>query len=253
MKRFTVFLLIAVMIMGCFGCSNIKDSDEPVIIRGDAVELLTDLGIPETFLCDIETADIAVMHDELKDAELGEIKFTELIDGDMHLSMLIVPIKDGSVLSRTVTDCIKIYGTYTWTNSGITLSREDEMKLTWGKEILALSDDGKFTRAYKGKADGSKMECIYDERGFASVGSKDARWFHPITFGAGKHLQKGAFRIVLIPTDTYTKVCPVEESKEKIVEIGLEYIVHRRGKSTGNANKEEIYMLSSETELYIPE
>jgi len=113
----------------------------------------------------------------------------------------------------------------------------------------------KLTSAYKGKADGSKMKCHYDEKGFARRGMGSAGWYHPIVFGADEHIQKGVFGVVIAPTYTKVRVIPTEGAEKIDTEIGLEYMVHERVKISFDKTEEQekVYKLSAETELYIPQ
>ena len=246
MKRITLWLLIAALIITCCGCRA-----EPVIPNGSnaaakqIVELI-EMGIPEAFIANLENEDLGVMYQDLNGMELGEIKFVDTVEGDLHLRMLIVPVGDG--WNKGPGDCIRIYGTYQWNNSVITLPKEDYMKLTWDKELLLLGEDSKQTRSYKAKADGSKMECYYDENGFAHIGQGDAGWYHEIKFGIGKHLQKGAFGIILIPVHTYDRVIQTNQAEKTQTEISLEYTVDRPLSS-----KSETYKVSDKTTLYLTE
>ena len=92
------------------------------------------------------------------------------------------------------------------------------------------------------------MKCHYDERSFAHIGQGDAGCFHPIKADAGKHMQKGFFSLILLPTYTPTQVLPVDSIEMTESEIELEYIVHYFG-----IQAEETYSISAEAELYIPE
>ena len=168
-------------------------------------------------------------------------------------NLIIVPVKEGCTISRTTTDCIRVYGTYVWNNRGITFSRDDEMELTFAGEYLLNGSDRKLTRSYKGKSDGSKMKCIYDESGFAGLGLEYLRWYHPVKLGIGKHVQKGVFGLVLAPTYTLAKVNPLESAEKVEVDISLEYIVHKRVKKVNNTQEEEPLKLTLKTELFIPE
>ncbi|MBQ6899482.1 MAG: hypothetical protein IJN72_01455 [Firmicutes bacterium] len=251
MKRFTILLLITVIVLGCFGCSNEMPGDK--LVDADFITALTDKGIPEKFLENLETADLMVMHDELLDVELGEIKFTETITDEAKINMLIVPVKDGCTISRTTCDCIRVYGTYIWNNRGITFSREDEIELTYDGKYLSNGSDLKLTRSYKGKPDGSKMKCIYDESGFATLGQGYSRWYHPVKLGFGKHVQKGVFGLVLAPTYMYAKVHPLESAEKIEIDVSLEYKVHKRVKKANATQEDEPHKLILKTELYIPE
>lgn len=251
MKRFAVLLLVAVMIMGYFGCSAEVSGDR--LLARDFIAGLTEKGIPEEFLRNLESDDLMVMYDELMDADLGEIEFAETGADNLMFNLLIVPVKDGCTISRTTSDCIRVYGTYVWNNRGITFSRDDEMELTYDGEYLLNGSDRKLTRSYKGKSDGSKMKRIYDESGFAGLGLDYSRWYHPVKTGFGKHVQKGVFGLVLAPTDTYAKVHPLESAEKAEIDISLEYIVHKRVKKVNDKQENEPHKLTIKTELYIPD
>ena len=243
MKRITLCLLIATMMIICYGCgaeSGINNDD--ILATKQIVELI-EMGIPEAFIADLEVDDIDVMYQELNGTELGEVKFNETSEGDLRLNMLIVPVS----VEGGVRDCIRIYSTYQWSNSGITIPRSNEMKVSWDEEYFLLGDDRKLTRSYKVKADESKMKCTYDESRFAKIRFGAAHWYHPIKFGVGKHLQKGVSGMVLIPVDGHCKVLATDQAEKIETEISLEYIVH--GLVKANAEK-ETYKASDKTELY---
>jgi len=138
-------------------------------------------------------------------------------------------------------------------NEVITFSREDEMELTYDGTYLLNGSDLKLTRSYKGKSDGSKMKCIYDESGFAGLGQGYSRWYHPVKPGFGKHVQKGVFGLVLAPTYTDAKVHPLESAEKIEIDVSLEYRVHKRIKKANNTKEKEPHKLTLKTALYIPQ
>ena len=246
MKQFTVILLILILITS--GCSRTAELEVPDINRADAISALTGQGIPESFLQNLEQADLTHMYEDLNGMELGTVQLKTATPENLELSILTVPVSGGFKTGSTVYDCIRVYGTYMWNNSGLTLPREDEIKLNWNEDHLLAADDNKVTRSYKGSAEGSKMKCHYDEPGFAHIGQDEAGWFHPIKAGAGKHMQKGFFSLILLPTDTSAQMLPVNSIEMTESEIELEYIVHRFG-----IQAEDIHSVSAAAELYIPE
>ena len=251
MKRFTAILLIFIWI-SC-GCSSTEEPEVPDINREDITAALTEKGVPESFLQNLELTDLTVMYEDMNGMELGTVKLAETAPENLQLSILAVPVSCAWKKDNTVYDCIRVYGTYTWNNSGLTMPREDEIKLSWNEDHLLLADHSskapnKVTRSYKGNAEGNKMKCHYDEPSFAHIGQGDAGWFHPIKADAGKHMQKGFFSLILLPTYTPTQVLPVDSIEMTESEIELEYIVHYFG-----IQAEETYSISAEAELYIPE
>ncbi len=243
MKRITVCLLIATMMMTCYGCGAEPAINNDAIISAKQIVELIEMGIPEAFIADLEVDDIDVMYQELNGMELGEVKFNETDEGDLRLNMLIVPVS----VEGGVRDCIRIYSTYHWNNSGITIPRSNEMKVSWDKEYFLIEDDRKLTRSYKAKADESKMKCTYDESRFARIRFGAAHWYQSIEFGIGKHLQKGVSGMALIPVDGHCKVLATDQAEKIETEISLEYIVH--GLVKANAEK-ETYKTSNKIELY---
>lgn len=246
MKRITIYFLIATILIVLCGCGASQVSNDESLTVAKQIEELIEMGIPESFILNLEEDDVYVMYKELKGMELGTVKFTETVEDNLQLNMLTVPVCDG--MERHAGDCFRIYGTYQWNNRGITLPSEDEMRVTWDKDILLLGDDSKLTRSYKGNADGTQMECYYDESGFADIGQGKAGWYHPVKAGAGKHVQKGTFGILLMPVHTYDRVIPVDRANKKEIKISLEYIVYGLFGSQQNSCK-----ISAETELYTTE
>ena len=246
MKRTILCLLMAVLIAAGCGCGDKPVTSDNNNAAAISITELAEMGIPEIFLADLEDEDLGVMHQELGSRELGEIQFKETVEGDLRLRMLIVPVCDG--LKWHEGDCIRVYGTYQWDNQGITLPREDEMRLSWDEELFLLGDSTILTRSYKAKADGTGVECHDDVSVFAHIGQGDAGWYHKMKSGAGSHLQKGVFGLVLMPVHTYNRVVPTEQAKKTETDINLEYTVHGLFGSS-----KDTYTLSEKTELYITE
>lgn len=246
MKRITIYLLIAAIITISCSCGANQVSNGDSLTATKQIEDLIEMGIPESFILNLEEDDVDIMYQELEGMELGKVEFSETVEDNLQLNMLTVPVCDG--LEKHAGDCFRIYGTYQWNNRGITLPSEDEMRMTWDEDILLLGDNSKLTRAYKGHADGTHMECYYDDSGFADLGQGKAGWYHPVKTGVGKHIQKGTFGILLMPVHTYDRVIPVDGANKTEIVISLEYTVHGLLGSQQKSCK-----ISAETELYITE